>query len=430
MKHGHDRKEAPGRLPWRLAWALAVGQTISWGVLFYAFAVVIDPLQRQTGWSPTFIQGGVSIGLLTWGVCAFPVGVWTQRRGARGLMIVGTSAGAAGLLLMAMVVQPWMYLIGWILLGAGMAAVLYEPAFAVITQAFGAAYARGILLVTLVAGLASTLFLPLAQAAVGAWGWQEGLIVLALGQLIVCGPLYALVVPSRERVEVGGNRERRRRAGSWRVWPAEARDRRFIGLVVWLAAYALGFGGFIFVFVPMLSEQAVSAERMVRALMLIGPMQVAGRLLLAPAARTLSALKLAPWALAALAASLSLLLLTPVDSVALYLFTGLFGLGNGMLTLLRGTVVAEVFGTERYAVINGALAMPVVLAKALSPFALASLWSLSGTPAAVYLGGLVAVALSAFGVHLVQRPGRVGEGARQQVEVPLAAEAPRGLNQG
>src|SRR5688572_31261430 len=90
-------------LPWPLAWHLAAGQLVAWGILYYAFTVVVGPMQTGTGWSRTFLNSGLSLGLLAWGVCALPVGAWIQRRGGRGLMTGASALGGAALVLMGAV---------------------------------------------------------------------------------------------------------------------------------------------------------------------------------------------------------------------------------------------------------------------------------------------------------------------------------------
>ncbi|CAN5704218.1 hypothetical protein BH20VER1_BH20VER1_12780 [soil metagenome] len=130
-----------------------------------------------------------------WGICALPAGAWVQRRGGRGLM-AGTSAlGGAALILMGSWVHPAAYLLVWLLLGAAMAGTLYDSAFAVITSASGADYRRGITLVTLVAGFASTVFIPATQLTMDRLGWQQGLVLLGTLQMAVGVPLHLFGLP-------------------------------------------------------------------------------------------------------------------------------------------------------------------------------------------------------------------------------------------
>jgi MFS family permease len=147
--------------PWVMVWTLAVAQVISWGTLFYAFSLFVVPMQASLGWSRPLLNSALSLGLLSTGVVAFPVGSWIDRHGGRGVMTLGSLAGGLLLLAWASVETPWMFYLIWMLIGVSMAGVLYEPAFAVITAAFGPDARRGITALTLVGGFASTVFMPL-----------------------------------------------------------------------------------------------------------------------------------------------------------------------------------------------------------------------------------------------------------------------------
>src|SRR5215471_20513255 len=126
---------------------------------------------------------------------AFPVGAWIDRHGGRGVMTLCSLAGGLLLLGWAYVETPWVFYLIWVLIGTSMAGVLYEPAFAVITAVFGPDARRGITALTLVAGFASTVFMPLTQLLIGAVGWRSALLVLGALNLALCLPLHALFVP-------------------------------------------------------------------------------------------------------------------------------------------------------------------------------------------------------------------------------------------
>ena len=399
------------QLPWGLAWRMAFGQIVAWGIGYYAFTVVVGPMQTGTGWSRTFLNGGLSLGLLAWGICAFPVGAWIQRRGGRAVMALASGMGGAGLVLMGAWPHPVAYVMAWLLLGAALAGMLYDSAFAVVTAAFGAHYRRGITLITLVGGLASTVFIPLAQFAVDRLGWQGALVALGLAQIMIGVPLHRWGIPrwisaAEAQPDSGGAG---RTSMAWRLrfwWSAFRRDitdTRFVGLAIWFTAHAAAFTGLIFQLVPILQASGVSNATMLQAIALIGPMQVLGRFLLTTRGNHFSTLRVGRWAMGGLTAAILVLLLLPPQLLWLGAFAVLFGLSNGVLTILRGTAIAELFGRERYAELNGALSAPAVLAKAAAPLALAGLWSGSGEPKTVFAAVLSFVLLGAVGLALVTR---------------------------
>ena len=167
---------------WVLVVALGITETVSWGILYYAFAVFVLPMEAELGWSRTAISGAFALAVLLSGLAAVPVGRWLDRNGARALMTAGSAAGT-GLVLAWSTVRdlPVFYLI-WAAIGLTMATVLYEPAFAVVTVWFRRRRASALTAVTLVAGLASTIFLPLAGWLLERQGWRQALVTLAAGR--------------------------------------------------------------------------------------------------------------------------------------------------------------------------------------------------------------------------------------------------------
>lgn len=401
-------------LPWALAWRIALGQIAAWGILYYAFTVVVGPMQAGTGWSRTFLNGGLSLGLLVWGVCALPVGAWIQRRGGRELMAAASALGGAALMLMGAVPHPLVYGVAWVGLGAAMAGMLYDPAFAVITAAFGAEYRRGITLITLVGGLASTAFIPLAQVAVDHLGWRGALMALGGAHFALGVPLHLWGIPRAPRqlgtASVAPLRERFSKW--WREFRRDVSDPRFVGLALWFTAHAAAFTGLIFQLIPTLQTLGVDNGALLQAIAIIGPMQVLGRFLLTTRGSHFSTLRVGRWAMAALGGAMLLLLLAPPSLLWLALFAALYGVGNGVTTILRGTAIAELFGRARYAELNGALAAPAVIAKAAAPSALAALWHATGQPRAVFAGVLGLVVAGVFGLalttHAQRRRARLG----------------------
>jgi MFS family permease len=238
-----------------MIWTLAVAQVISWGTLFYAFSLFVVPMQASLGWSRPLLNGALSLGLLSTGIVAFPVGAWIDRHGGRGVMTLGSLAGGLLLLAWASVETPWVFYLIWVLIGVSMAGVLYEPAFAVITAVFGPEARRGITAMTLVGGFASTVFMPLTQLLIGAIGWRSTLLVLGGLNLAVCLPLHALFVP-------GSPASRPPEAPQEEAPTAHAIrtvlcGRVFVGLALWFTAYNAAQSAFIFQLVPLLTTWGV-----------------------------------------------------------------------------------------------------------------------------------------------------------------------------
>ncbi|RGC66793.1 Major Facilitator Superfamily protein [Micromonospora sp. MW-13] len=174
--------------------ALAITQTIGYGTLYYAFAVLLNPLAADLHTSTTAVTGAFTASVLVGAVLAVPVGRWLDRHGGRALMAAGSAAGVLLLLLFSRVDQLWQLYAVQVGMGAACAASLYEAAFAVVIALTSPERRAGSLLaVTVVAGFASTVFLPLTGWLVDAHGWRTALLALAALQTVTV-PLHALLV--------------------------------------------------------------------------------------------------------------------------------------------------------------------------------------------------------------------------------------------
>jgi MFS family permease len=359
---------------WPLVLALAVAQLVSWGTVYYSFSLLILPMEAELGWTRTGINGALSFGLLIAGLSAYGAGSWIERHGGRWLMTVGT-------LLASLMLAAWsqvhtltaMYLI-WAGLGVAMAATLYEPVFVVLTRSFPQSFRLRITVLTLVAGFASTIFMPLTEILVQSQGWRGALLILAAINLAICLPIHALWLRDN------ANRDRPtpppidRKALLGRA----LRNPVFWGLALCLMAYNATFSALTFHLIPLLAERGVETAVAIAAVALIGPSQVAGRLLIFLFARRLPTALTGRIVLLALPVSLVLLIRFPDSTSALFLAAIYYGSANGIMTIIRSAAVPDLMSRDSYGSINGMLAFPAMAAQALSPLAAALIWSLTG----------------------------------------------------
>lgn len=374
--------------PWRLVWAIAVAQTVSWGVLYYAFAILIVPMERDLGWPRPAITTGMTLGLLVAGAAAPLVGRWVDRHGGLWPMTLGSIAASLLLVAWSAAAAPWAFWLVWLGLGACMACVLYEPGFAVVTAATGADFRRAITAVTLLAGFASTIFLPLTYLLVGGLGWRGALLALATLNLAIPATLHATFLR--------GTAPRAHSAAGPPADPRAAlrrarRSTAFWGLLVAVACNAALFAGVTFHIVPLLAERGFGAAEAVAAWALVGPAQVGARLLLLTLGSRLGIATTGTIACALPVLALLLLLGAAPGGVPPALVGVLFGAGNGSITIIRATAIAELLGRDGYASIAGMIAWPAATALALAPTLVALLWQAGGY-------GLAVAALLAIGV--------------------------------
>jgi predicted MFS family arabinose efflux permease len=260
-----------------------------------------------------------------------------------------------------------------------MSAVLYEPAFAVITACFGADARKGITTLTLPGGLASTVFWPLTQALVAALGWRHAVLVLALFNLMVCAPLHWWFLPktgaARTKDAHGTTARAARR-------PIHMRDivmtRKFVLLALAFTANMLAFSAMSIHLITLLNERGLSAADAVLLAAIVGPMQVLGRIGEYTIGKRFSATQIATAAIVLLPIALLILQFSGTNWMLMLVFVTVYGISNGIITIVRGVIPAEIFGRERYGAINGALAAPVLAARSMGPLVAAMIWSFAG----------------------------------------------------
>ncbi|MFM9108327.1 MAG: MFS transporter, partial [Chloroflexota bacterium] len=182
---------------WRMVAALAITEPVSWGVLYYAFSALIVPMQRELGWSLAELTAGFSLATLVAGLAAIPAGRWVDRRGGRALMTAASLLAVAMTLAWSRIETLPVFLAVWAGIGLAQAGTLYEPAFASVAPWFRRYRSRAWLIITITAGFASTIFLPLTGWLAGRHGWRESLVILAVLLAAVTVPLHAVVLRRR-----------------------------------------------------------------------------------------------------------------------------------------------------------------------------------------------------------------------------------------
>jgi hypothetical protein len=298
-----------------VAWALAIGQLVSWGTIYYAFSLFVVPMEYAPGWSRTATNAALSAGLLVSGVAAYPVGVWIDRGRGRAVTVGGSLLASAMMAIWSPTQSFAMLFVAWAGLGMAMAATLYDPVFAVITRCYPNSLRTKITLITLVGGF-----------------------------------------------------------------------KRHVQRSVILVTMAV-----------------------------IGPAQVLARILWFTVGRNVSPKIVGVAITTAFPVSVVILLFAGASPVWLILFALTYGGANGMMTILRGTIVQDVMWVEGYGAINGLLATPSNIAKGIAPISAAAIWAMehSYLPVEwvvmlVSLVSAVAFGVAMMYVHRRDTPMRAG----------------------
>jgi len=384
-------------LGWRVVAALAITQTVGWGVLYYAFAVFLGPLQRDLHASAGQVTGAFTLAVLITGLAAPLVGRWLDRYGGRGLMTAGSVAGTLAMLAWSRVADvPSLYLV-LAVIGVASALTLYEPAFAVVVAWFDPDRRAGALLaVTLVAGFASTIFMPLTALFVERYGWRTASVLLAVIFGMTTIPLHALFV-RRPRQAGPMEREPAEEAARDRVTVKQAaRGRAFWLLAVAFVAHSAAIAIMAVHLLAYLVELGHSPTFAAAVTGLLGVLSVTGRLVATGLQRRFRPATVTAAVFALQAVAVAVLPPVGAGTAGAIACVIAFGIGFGVGTIARPLLIAERYGAPAYATIAGTLALPIILAKALGPLGAAVLSQSLGYPAVMLVVAACSLAASAL----------------------------------
>jgi predicted MFS family arabinose efflux permease len=392
------------RSPRGVVLALGTAQTVAWASSFYLPTLLAAPMARDLGTSPPMVYAALSAALVI-GALASP---WAGRRidagdGRRMLLRAWVLfvAGLAALAAAQGVVTLWL---AWALLGLAMGCGLYDAAFATLVRLYGPEARRAISGITLIAGFASTVGWPLTAWMEAQWGWRGATLGWVALHTLVALPLLL----SLPRAPAAAPAAAPAPAGPAGAGPAEKapQGRRRQQVLVSLLFVCLGFvSTSVATHLPALvMALGVPLAGAVALAALAGPAQVAARLAELGLLSRFSPLLAARLAAAGHpAAVLAALLLGPAGALP---FVLLHGLGNGLLTIVRGTLPLALFGSAGYGARQGWIALPGRLVGAASPFLLGWVLEHHGRSALGLTAGLGVMALLILALLRVDNHGR------------------------
>ncbi|MFC0190667.1 MULTISPECIES: MFS transporter [Aureimonas] len=373
---------------WQVIPALGVFEILAWGSSYYLPAVLALPIATDTGWPLPWIIGGLTVGLLVSAAASPWIGATIGRAGGRAVLASGAVLLASGLAVLGSAANLPTFLAGWLAMGLGMGMGLYDPAFATLGRLYGSDARSAITTLTLWGGFASTVCWPLSALLVDHLGWRATCLVYAALHLLVSLPLALRFIP-----RVPPSTVTRSGPGSDGLGVPTG-DRTFLVLAALLVVSGAIMG---LVSVHLLTLLQARGETLAAAVTLgamVGPAQVGARLLEMAGRERHHPL----WTLRAAVVLIAVgLCLLAFETSAVAVAVVLYGAGNGILSIARGTVPLALFGPEAYPTMMGRLARPAQMAQAIAPTAGAAMISYAGPSATL---GLLAV-LACVGVVLV-----------------------------
>lgn len=398
--------EGKGRLAQVLT--LGVTQTIAWASSTYLPAILAKPIAAELDISASTVFGAFSVSLILMALAGPPVGRAIDRKGGRGVLALSNLVLGAGLVFLGLATNTVAVFAAWCVLGVGMAMGLYDAAFATLVRLHAAAARGPITGITLIAGFASTVGWPLTAFIAEHYGWRAACLSWAALNVFVALPLNLIFIPSLSKDE--GRREEPASPGAVATdskrksrWASREEKRAFVLLAFFSAATAFVTSAMAAHLPGLLLAAGASTIAALTAASLLGPAQVAARLIEFLAAHRFS---FHPLVTARIATALH-----PAGALVLGVFGGaplsasgfavLHGAGNGMITIAKGTLPLAIFGAAGYGLLQGLLGVLARAMQALAPYAFGVVLEGFGVRTAIGLSaGLSLAALAAlFGLR-------------------------------
>lgn len=374
----------------RLAVILALGtaQTLGWGSTYYLPAILAGPMAAEFGVSTSWIYGAFSVAMLLTAFIGPGVGHRIDRFGGRNILTLSSLIFAVGLALLGSATHLAVFVAAWLLIGFGMAIGLYEAAFATLTAIYGKESRSAITGITLLAGFASTVCWPISALVDAEWGWRATCYVWAGAHLLIGLPLNRLMIPRELGTHITAP-EKSDGGGEIAIFTRPMLLLAFAFAVTWITSTAMA------AHLPRILETAgASKTAAIAAAALVGPAQVAARVLEYSVLRRFHPLLSARMASVTHPLGVGLLLL--FGAPAATLFTLLHGAGNGVMTIAKGTLPLVIFGPVGYGRRQGWLAAPARFGQAGAPFVFALLLEWYGQHVLLFTAGLCTAGLIAM----------------------------------
>jgi MFS family permease len=388
------RRDYPG---WRMVWALAATTTVNFGVLLYAFGVFLPVMHTELDLSLGALSGAVSLAIAVAGVLAPVAGSWLDHHGARGLMTAGSLVAMVSVAGWSQVHNLWQLYLVFVGIGVASAAVLYDAAFAVVNTWFRRRRNDALLTVTVVAGFASTIFLPTTQALIDGIGWRQALAVLAALCGLTAIPHWVVLrrhpadhgfapdgapVAATDPVAEGSPVPEVEHAHGWlRLTDPVLKQALRLPSVRWLTvstvAVTTGVTVIIVFLVSYLRSRGYPPGQAALGAGAIGVLSVTGRLALTRLARRLRLARVAAVMVAGQVAGLVVLETVP-RPWGLVLFVLAFGAGFGVMTIARAALLSDYVPPQVFARVSGVQALVVDAGRIIAPAGAGALISATG----------------------------------------------------
>jgi MFS family permease len=348
---------------------LSLAQLISWGSTIYWFPLLMPEIERSLGLTRAQSSVGISLALISEGLCSFFVGRQIDKGRARIVMTLGSLWVGLCLCLHSSVTTVMQFYIIWCCIGAGLSCVLYTPLFAVATRRYPDSFRRAIITITFLGGLASTVFIPLSAWLVQYWDWQRTCIVLGGFHLLVCLPIHWVLLRGEPKLAINNVAPLPTLALSTLM-----QSKPFIALGLFMVLGLSITAAIPPHLISLLRERGLSEAWAIGIPAMIGVLQVLGRAIILWMDGKFNEHQVNRWIVVLMPIAIGILLIPVTSPVLALIFACVFGIANGSLTIVKGTSIARYVNRENVAALNGVLGLPIAIGRAAAPLILGLLW--------------------------------------------------------
>ena len=355
--------------------SLALGEALVWSGTYYIFPAFLVRWEEHHGWLRTDITLAFLLASVATALASPISGRLIDRGLGPWLMLISAVVAGFAIAALSLVTQLTYFYLLWIVIGITLSGCLYEPCFALVTRAFGKDAKKSITAITLVAGFAGTITFPLSHLLSERFGWQLALIVFSTITITVAAPLLFYGTTRLEffyQQAAGPSDNQVKGDYSFLRYP-----------VFWLIAFGFALAGIVHGatlhhLIPLLSARGIALGVAVTAISFIGPMQVAGRIIIAVLGNRIGNHTTALAMFISMMVSILCLIAASWVPTLLPLFILCFGAGYGMLSIIRPVIARDMLGEQNFGSKSGMLALVYLLGAGSAPWIGSLLWQIGG----------------------------------------------------
>lgn len=365
---------------------IGIAQILVWGGSFFILSVLARPIMEETGWARQWVYGGLSLGIFISGVLLPSVGKCIKRYGGREILAGSGAVAALGLIIIASThTLPW-FIFAWVILGIAMALGLYDALYAALGNSYGRGAKTAITTVTLISGFCTTLVWPLLAYGVTHLGWRETCLIWSAVLIVTVWPIYRIALPAT----LPSPTMHENRLSNKVTVTVDKKVYLLMSVIFMLAAIIMTV--ISVQLIDILQDSGFTLASAVGVTALIGPSQVAARVMDIVIKFKHPVLSLLVSVVLVLA-GLMLITIFPLHAVFAVI---VYGCGNGLRSIVRGTLPLAILKPDEFAVVMGRIARPSLIAQGATPLISALIFEHFGTEALM----LTLVAIAAVSVVL------------------------------